>query len=323
MDELIKKLVLKMFPELAGGYHLPIFGEVVGCRETPVEGDMCDEFRPKYSVDVQVLNEYGDPDTDWPVLKDVILALPVAGHERGQFAIPDDGTWVELAFAYGSPNRPFIRSVLPNKLTLPTVTRDEQLWQHNSESWQNVDKDGNWTRKTDLKITDESLERVISAMMNTEEYHQSEKTVATDDKETVGATKIIEALGAMSLKSGGSFDVASLGDLRLTTRANAIIRALGNLQETVDGNLQSTVGGTLTSQASGGQRFEAPSTWIGTDNENALKLMSETAQMVINLANILATHTHPDAGVINQGAAVSNVSSAASAIKSRIDSISS
>lgn len=35
MEELIKRLVHKLWPEMAGGYHLPIFGEVVGVRETP------------------------------------------------------------------------------------------------------------------------------------------------------------------------------------------------------------------------------------------------------------------------------------------------
>ncbi|WP_296592611.1 hypothetical protein [Methylophaga sp.] len=305
MEQLIKRMISKLFPELTAGYHLPIFGEVVGVREFPQEGDLCEEFRPRYAVDVQVLTENGDPDTTKPVLRDVMLSVPMVGQERGQFAFPDDGVWVELAFAYGSPNRPFIRSVLTNRMTLPPVERGEQRWQHNPASFQRVDKDGSWQRKTDLAIEDESLERFITALDNLEQYHQSLKETATNDTEIIGAIKKVQAYGAMVLESGGSFDIASLGHLRLTTKANALIRVIGDIDAKTNGK----------------QHFEAPKSWVGSSSENALRLMSELAQLVIDMANILATHTHPDAGVINQGGQISSVGSATSAVKTRIDTI--
>lgn len=313
MEELIKRLVNKIWPEMAGGYHLPICGEVVGVRETPNQGDLCDEFRPRYAVDVQVLDEYGEPDTSWPVLKDVILALPVAGHERGQFAFPDNGTWVELAFFYGSPNRPFIRSVLPNRLTLPPVERGEQRWQHNPESFQHVDKDGNWKRKTDLKITDESLERLVVALDNLEQFHKSVKNTKTNDTEVIGAVKKIQAYGAMVLQSGGTVDLASVDNLRLTTKANAILKVLGDMQADIDGDHVSVAGSK--------QHLEAPKSWIGNSTENGLRLMSDLAQLVIDLANILATHTHPSTGQITQSSQVTGIATSTGAIKTKIDTI--
>lgn len=313
MEQLIKRMISKLFPELTAGYHLPIFGEVVGVREFPQEGDLCEEFRPRYAVDVQVLTENGEPDTTKPVLRDVMLSLPVVGQERGQFAFPDDGVWVELAFAYGSPNRPFIRSVLPNRMTLAPVERGEQRWQHNPASFQRVDKDGRWQRKTDLTIEDESLERLITALDNLEKYHQSLKETATNDTEIIGAIKKIQAYGAMVLESGGTLDIAALNHLRLTTKADALIKVLGKMQADIAGENTVTAGTR--------NHFEAPKSWIGTSSENALRLMSETAQLVIDLANILATHTHPSTGQITQSGQVSGIATNMSGVKTRIDTI--
>lgn len=77
-------------------------------------------------------------------------------------------------------------------------------------------------------------------------------------------------------------DLSSVDKLRLTTKANAIIRVLGSIQQTVDGDVNATAGGK--------HHFEAPKSWVGSSSENALRLMSETAQLVVDLANVLATH---------------------------------
>lgn len=313
MEKLIKRIVLKLFPELSARYHLPVFAVVVGVRETPEHGDVCDDFRPYYAVDVEVLDEYGEPDKAFPVLRDVILSLPVAGHEMGHFAYPENGTWVEIAFAYGSPNRPFIRSVLPHRLTLPKIERGEQRWQHNPESFQRMDKDGNHERVTDLDISDKSLNRLVEALSVVEQFHVANKETATNDTEIIGAIKHIKAYGAMALQSGGVLDVSAVDSLRLTTKANAIIRVLGDINENVDGDVDSTAGGK--------HHFEAPKSWIGDDTENALRLMSETAQLVVDLANILATHTHPSTGQITQSGAVLGIGTQVTGVKDRIDVI--
>lgn len=251
MEKIIKRFINKLFPELSARYHLPVFAEVVGVRETPAEGDLCNDFRPYYAVDVQVLDEYGEPDKNYPVLKDVILSLPVAGHEMGQFAFPENGTWVEIAFAYGSPNKPFIRSVLPHRLTLPGIERGEQRWQHNAESFQRADKDGNWQRKTDLNIHDESVTRLIEALDVVENFHQSVKNTKTNDTEIIGAVKRIEAFGAVVFQSGGVFDLSSVNHLRLTTKADLIIKALGDLKETITGNHTVQINGSRTENVDG------------------------------------------------------------------------
>tara|TARA_R110002050_G_scaffold57423_3_gene128961 strand:+ start:100683 stop:101660 length:978 start_codon:yes stop_codon:yes gene_type:complete len=317
----VKSLVLKLFPELSAGYHLPRFAEVVAVRETPDHGDVCDEFRPRYAVDVQILDEHGEFDPSFPLLNDVILAVPVAGHEMGFFAYPENGTWVEIAFAYGSPNRPFIRSVLPHRLTLPQVERGEQRWQHNPESFMRMDNDGNHEHITDLDLHQKSLTRLIEAMDVVEDFHRSVKNTKTNDTEIIGAIKRINAFGAVVVQAGGVLDLSSVDHLRLTTKANAIIRAMGDLSVTIDGASTTNVVGDIYTTTPSKQLLKAPKTWVGSSSENALRLMSETAQLVVDLADILATHTHPSTGTISQGGAVTAISGQVGSLKLRIDGI--
>ena len=321
MVEIIKRLILRAFPELSAGYHLPLFAEVVGVRETPAAGDVCNDFRPFYAVDVQILDEHGKPDKKWSVLKDVVLSLPVAGHEMGQFAYPENGTWVEIAFAYGSPNRPFIRSVLPHGLTLPDIERGEQRWQKNAEVFQSVDKDSNWQRQTDQQITDKSLTRLVEAMDVVENFHKSVKNTETNDTEIIGAIKRIEAFGAVVVQAGGVLDLSAIDSIRLTTKANMIIRVLADMQTAIDGDMNNQVTGSVAYFADVGQHFESPKTWIGSSAENAIALISEVAQLVVDLATTLSTHTHPTVGQIAEAAAVVAVGTNASAVKARVDSI--
>jgi hypothetical protein len=367
----IKRIVTNLFPEISAGYHLPIFAEVVGVRETPKQGDMCDEFRPRYAVDVQILNEYGEPDKKWPILKDVILSVPVAGHEMGHFAYPENGTWVEIAFAYGSPDRPFIRSVLPHRLTMPGIERGEQKWQHSAASYQRIDKDGNQERVTDLEIHDKSLTRVIEALDVIETFHQSTKNTEANDTEVIGAIKRIEAFGAVVVQSGGVMDLSAVDHVRITTKANAIIKALANIKTDAADNIEHKAGNNITSNAGAniessaggdisntatninntasgditetatgamaisGQTTEvtgqasvtikAPSVWVGTPALNLVALAGETAQLVADLAEIVATHTHPFSnnvvGPVTQGAAITAVQTKVSAVKADVDKV--
>ncbi len=294
MEELIKRLVLKLFPELTGRYHLPLFAEVVGVRETPYNGAVCDEFRPYLAVDVQMLDEHGNKDERWPVLLDVPLTVPSIGQESGFLAFPESGARVEIAFAYGSPNAPFIRSILPHGMSFPSLTTKEQRWQHNPGSFQRVDQDGNWETKTDLNIIQNSLNRLITCVKNTENITQHDCHVLENQKITVGGSITKKAFGFISLFSGGRFDVGAIKDLNLTS---------------------------LTKQ-----RYKAPKTWIGSTTENVLQLMSEHMQLTIDLGNLLATHTHTgdNGGSTSSPHQASNLTtnaSSVSSVKTRLDGI--
>jgi len=156
MEDVIKRLIYRLFPALAAGYHLPRFAQVVDDSGTQNGGEICDKFTPHYSVHLQVLDQHGKPDPKFDILHDITLPTFLAGNQRGLYGKPAAGTWVEIAFAYGSPQRPFIRSILPHERILTPLEEGEQRWQQNPQSYTKVDQQGNWTRKTNVDINDEA-----------------------------------------------------------------------------------------------------------------------------------------------------------------------
>lgn len=296
METAIKKIIDKQYPELTAKYHLPRFAEVVSVRENPDHGDIADEFRPYYAVDLQVLTEHGKPDSDFPVLKDVPLSLPVAGQEMGQFAYPENGAWCVIHFAYGSPNKPFVSSILPHNRSLPKIERGEQRIQHSNASYQRVDKDGNWQTQTDRNITEDSLKRIVSALEDLETYTKRTMEVEADNIETIGGGWKLKAMGMINLLSGGRFDLGAMEHINVTSQTR--------------------------------QRYKAPLTWIGSQNENVLGILSELMAQVISLCNTLASHTHSgvqtgggNTAAPVQSSTISGYGSNTSGIKSRLDGI--
>jgi len=177
VEEAIKRAVERQFPELSGGYHLPRFALVQGVADAPAQSGICDNFRPRYAVDLQVLAEDGEPDPNLPILAGVPLPVPVGGDEMGFFAFPAEGTMVVVNFAYGMPSKPFIQTILPHGLSLPKVPKGDQVWQHSETAQQRVDADGNWSRQTDGRIQDFSADREVQALDNQEHYQSHSQTV--------------------------------------------------------------------------------------------------------------------------------------------------
>ena len=164
MDDAIKRSVARQFPELSGGSHLPRFGRVVAVPDAPAAPGLCDDFRPRFGVDVEVLLADGEPDPDLPILEGLPLPAPMGGQESGMFSFPEEGTTVVICFAYGLPHKPFITQIMPHGLSLPRVPKGDQVWQHSEACQQRVDADGNWLRQTDGKIQDKAIEREVEAL---------------------------------------------------------------------------------------------------------------------------------------------------------------
>ena len=170
MEDAIRGTVERQFPELTGGYHLPRFARVVSVADAPAGAGICDDFRPRYAVDIEVLGVDGEPDPQLPILSGVPLPLPTDGDEMGIYAFPGEGTRVVVCLAYGLPDKPYIQTILPHGLTMPKVPKGDQVWHHSESVQQRVDADGNWTRLTDGKIRDHSLEREVETLGNSEKY---------------------------------------------------------------------------------------------------------------------------------------------------------
>jgi len=243
VEAAIKKILLRLFPELSAQLHLPRWGEVIALPELPTEeGERgSDPFYPRWAVDVQLLDENGTA-TKSKVLQAVPLPLMGAGDKAGHMQPPAIGSIVEIAFAYGRPDKPFIRTVLPYGFNLPAIKEGEARTQTKEGVYQHIDATGNFENKTP-----ENLKDIIG----------------------------------------------KLAELQCQTRKV---------------------------KASMEQDHRSPKTWLGSEGENVLKLLSELMETVKKLATNCEKHTHagppPD-----QAAAFLARSNEAAAQKNRLDPI--
>jgi len=284
MEDTVTRIVERRFPELTGNYHLPRFARVLGVSDAPAQSGLCDDFRPRYAVDLEVLGPDDEPDPGMPHLLSVALPVPAGADEAGFFGFPGEGTTVVVSFAYGLPNKPFILQILPNGLSLPKVPKGDQLWQHSEAVQQRADAEGNWTRLTDAKITDQASERQVEALDNAEHYQSSSISIDDHSTESVGGIKTIEALGTLKLLSGGSASLAAVDDLHQATGRD--------LNLVVGQKLNTTVGGDMQEKISGLRRSVAEKTWLGSEGVNALQILCDLVDLVEAMNTQLAGHTH-------------------------------
>ncbi|NMX87123.1 hypothetical protein HBO11_16340 [Pseudomonas sp. WS 5010] len=311
MDDAIKRSVERQFPELTGGYHLPRFARVVGVADAPAGAGICDDFRPRYAVDIEVLGPDGEPDSKLPILAGVPLPLPTGGEEMGIYAFPEEGTRVVVCFAYGLPHKPYIQTILPHGLSMPSVPKGDQVWQHSEACQQRVDADGNWLRQTDGKIQDKAIEREVEAMGNTERYQNHTRTVDDHSKESVGGIKTIEALGALKLLSGGSASLAAMDDLHQATGRDLNLVVGQKHNATVGGDMEERIEGVRQSLAAISQQLIAPKNHVGSKSVNIFQVVCDLLDLVQQMNTQLAGHTHGPTPVPgNAGAFIGNAAKA-------------
>ena len=312
MDEVIKGAVQRMFPELTGGYHLPRFGRVVAVADAPADAGLCDDFRPRYAVDIEVLLQDGEPDPALPVLAGVPLPLPTGGEEMGMFGFPQEGTRVVVCFAYGSPSSPYIQSILPHGLSLPKVPKGDLLLQHSDAAQLRCDADGNWTRLTDGKIRDQSLEREVEALSNKEQYQSHAQDVKHHSTETVGGIKKIEALGAMKLASAGTASLAALDDLHQASGRDYNLVVGKKYNAAVQGDMSERIAGLRESVTQGSQRLIAAKNHVGSGNVNIFQVLVDTLDLLQEMNTQIAAHVHPQVGQppVNAAAFAANAAKA-------------
>jgi hypothetical protein len=292
MEDAVTRIVERRFPELAGAYHLPRFARVLAVADPPAEAGLCDDFRPRFAVDLQVLGPDGEADPQLPPLLGVALPVSGGGNDMGFYAFPEEGTTVVVSFAYGLPHKPFILQILPHGLSLPKVPKGDQLWQHSEAVQQRADVEGNWTRQTDAKMTDRASEREVEALDNTERYQTSIIEVDDHSTETIGGIKKTEALGALKLLSGGSASLAAVDDLHMATGRDLNLVVGQKLNTTVGGNLQERIQGLRESVATISQRLQAPKTWLGSENLNVLQVLVDLIYLVEQMNTAIAAHKH-------------------------------
>ncbi|EIA8664249.1 hypothetical protein RLQ89_001314 [Salmonella enterica subsp. enterica serovar Newmexico] len=316
------------YPELASGLHLPKLARVVAPSEAVKSGNFADPFRPRYAVDVQLLDADGNPDNQTPVYSAVPLPVPMAGNDSGMFQFPPEGTLVEVAFTGGRPDKPFIRQTLPDGTSLPDIQPGEQLQQQRAEVSQRVTQAGDWERQTDQTISETSMARTVKADTERRELVSRETMVKATDKITVLGTATLMA-GAIQQVSAGDFSQAVKGNRLASITGNEETEIAGQLSTKVAGAMNVDVGGTLTekiaalrkSVAAGGQQIMGPTVHIGSESVNTLTMMLDTIDLLAELAQQCASHSHPSVGTPTNAGAFNQTAVKAGQTRSKYQNI--
>lgn len=316
----IQRQIESVFPELASGLHLPKFARVEAPSEDVAGGNIADPFRPRYAVDLQLLDEDGKPAAGTPLYSAVPLPVPMAGSESGMFNFPQAGTLVEVGFAEGRQDKPFVRQVMAEGHSLPAVKPGEQLQQQREGVSQRVTVAGDWVRQTDQTISENSMKREIVADEETRKLVARETTVQAADKTTVLGTATLLA-GAVVHISEGDYCVGTSGNLTISCSKDTSVSVGqnvkrdvgGKLNDDIKGNAVLTIGGSLTEKITGirrsvaqAQELIAPVVKLGSEEINVLTLLTETLDVVNELAQVCAAHTHPSVGTSSQASQFTN-----------------
>jgi hypothetical protein len=298
----VQRQIESHYPELASGMHLPKFARVMNPVEAVKSGNFSDPFRPRYAVDVQLLDADGNPDKDTPVYSAVPLPVPMAGNDSGMFQFPPEGTLVEIAFTGGRPDKPFVRQTVPEGTSLPDIQPGEQLQQQRAEVSQRVTQAGDWVRQTDQTISETSMARMVKADTEQRELVSRETTIKATDKVTVLGTSTLMA-GAIQQVCTGDYSqavnnrVASIG-------GNDEMDIAGSQTVTTGKDLIEKIGQIRKSVAAVQQQIIAPVVWIGSGTINVAQLMLDTLDVVKELAEQTADHTHSNTGAPTNAGAI-------------------
>ena len=290
----VQRQIESHYPELASGLHLPKFGRVMNPVEAVKSGNFSDPFRPRYAVDVQLLDADGNPNKDTPVYSAVPLPVPMAGNDSGMFQFPPEGTLVEIAFTGGRPDKPFVRQTVPDGTSLPDIQPGEQLQQQRAEVSQRVTQAGDWVRQTDQTISETSMARVVKADTEQRELVSRETTVKATDKITVLGTSTLLA-GAIQQVCTGDYSQA-VNNRVASVGGNDEMDIAGSQTVTTGKDLIEKIGQIRKSVAAVQQQIIAPVVWIGSGTINVAQLMLDTLDVVKELAEQTASHTHSNTG---------------------------
>ncbi|WP_413740846.1 hypothetical protein [Sodalis sp. RH18] len=315
----LQRQLEEIHPELASNLHLPKLARIVGPAEAAGLGDIADPFRPRHAVNVQLLDQNGADNKNTPVYAAVPLPVPQAGDEGGFMSYPEEGTLIQLAFPDGRQDKPFINQILPEGKSLPEIKPGERLWQHRAGVAQRATQDGSWQRETDQEIKDTSHRRTVAA--------DEETRTITTRTTTIQATDTTTVIGTAKLLAGAIMQVAT-GDYAVATSTNLTTKAGGNSTENIGGNKVADVGGMLTERIAGAREsvsatlaLIAGTVKVGNADTNVLTLLIETLDLLHELAQQTATHTHPDTGNPTNSADLAATGTAATALKAKYQPI--
>lgn len=187
-------IIKEIFPDL-NGFQYPIKAKVVKLYES---GGRVEEFRKRYSVDVQPLKADGSVDEEKPVIPDVPLDVSWAGENRGILSLPPKGAIVRIGFYYWNPSLPYVDGVIGDGYPVPEHPDGSLVIQQRDGVLIKIHPNGRMEIKTDQEIKMTAKNSVLTL----EPGGSAKIETTTDIQLTTGAAQ-------MTLKSSGDIDVAN------------------------------------------------------------------------------------------------------------------
>ncbi len=182
------------------------------------------------------------------------------------------------------------------------------MQQQRVEVLQRVTQEGSWIRQTDQTINESSMHREIKADTETRAVVARETTIQATDKTTV--------LGTSTLLAGAVQHIAD-GDYCLATSANlvACVEKAANIE--IGKTLIEKIGLLKQSIAGTRQEIVGPVVWIGSPQLNVMTLMLETLDVVRELAELTAAHTHHNTGTPENASAMRSIAYKSDGLKQK------
>ena len=160
------------------------------------------------------------------------------------------------------------------------------------------------------------MSREIKADTEKRELVSRETTVKATDRTTVIGTASLMA-GAIQHVTTGSYSVVAQQNQLITVGGNAETDVTGSAAIKVGQALTEKIGQLRQSIAGTRQEIIAPVVWIGSEKINVAQLMLDTVALVQQLADQLASHTHPSTGQPTNSSAIAQSSQQAAALSNK------
>ena len=294
MDNKIAKIIQKHYPEIANGWHVPLWAVITSINETPKSGSLSNPYRPYYCASVKILDKDGK-ETTAPILSNIALSGSFSP-SGGIMQIPEPGMIVTLQFAFGMPDKPYIDKILPYGITLPGLVTGEAIIQPRQGVKLHFQQDGSINTITDSVINEQSNERNASTGTDTT-TRQSYTTLTNEDSNhEVGGIYQLAALGALYLLTTGNGELSALKNLSLTAGENLEEFIYGERISQIEKKLQFLIkdSESLTLDNTGFRVLtKKGKVRIGNKNVDIVKTLHDLIDIVSQLALTVSAHTHP------------------------------
>jgi hypothetical protein len=206
---------------------------------------MTNRFRPRYAVNVRIIDNSGSPDPRF----DEFESLPLP--DTGVFHFPDPGTIVTVIFINGSPDQPRITSISTEKRAVPALQPGEVVISQSYDTFVRFEANGDIRIQTSGKIIVDALEKHQSVEFLHNKIGTRKTEISGDDDLIVDHSLTHESTNYTRVTSADSNVVVLQNEQRLTTGERS--EGIGSLKRTISAGEETIIvaGGSITDVVAG------------------------------------------------------------------------